>query len=451
MLQPDKFVPEEVFSVLGSGLDRRTFLRATAAIAAATPMMTAIAPDHAQGAPNRGAGDRSDLSVLQPHTGKIRGTYIPSTVENVRWGRLPNSEAEPVAVVASRSVVTFDTVSHEGILEDQGRDPIAYFGDNGVPSDAVLQDAIAIASSDLVHDFDFDGPHIVTGPVFVRGAERGDVLAVDVLEIRPRVPYGVISSRHGKGALPGEMPPGPIPPNTTPPAERGNVSVFCSVAKRRGRLRGVLPEGGAGATFPLAPFPGIMGVAVDVQRGGITPEPDRNGETPDEIDSIPPTVAGGNLDIQDLAVGSRLYLPVFAPGALFFTGDPHLAQGHGEVALTALESSMRITFRLTLFKRGDPAIPGDPLAFDRPFAETPEFWIPVGLSDYMPGTPTPGDVNLAMRAAVREALDFLGEELGMDRAVAYAYLSAATDFVVSQFVDRSTGVHGLIRKADFGR
>ncbi len=125
MLQPAKPVPEEGFSALRSSLDRRTFLRATAAIAAATPMMGAMAPDRAQGAPNRGAADRSDRSVLQPHTGKIRGTYIPSTVDNVRWGRLPNSESEPVAAVRSGSVVTFDTVSHEGILEDQGRDPIA--------------------------------------------------------------------------------------------------------------------------------------------------------------------------------------------------------------------------------------------------------------------------------------------------------------------------------------
>jgi hypothetical protein len=134
--------------------------------------------------------------------------YVPSTLSTIKWGYLPNASDTPVLTVPSGATVVFDTVSHEGILEDQGRNPVQYFGSHGVPSRMVLTDAIAITQSNLPHDFAKDGPHIVTGPVAIQGAEPGDVLKIDILAVTPRVPYGVISNRHGKGALPGEFPEG---------------------------------------------------------------------------------------------------------------------------------------------------------------------------------------------------------------------------------------------------
>ena len=101
---------------------------------------------------------------------------------------------------------------------------------------------------------------------------------------------------------------------------------------------------------------------------------------------------------------------------------------------------MRATFRFTLLKKGDPRIPSSSGTLVRPFGETRDYWIAIGLHP---------DLNEAMKDAVRESLRFLNEVLGMDRAVAYAYMSAATDFNVSQVVDRTKGIHGLIRKADF--
>ncbi|MGH3388152.1 MAG: acetamidase/formamidase family protein, partial [Actinomadura sp.] len=133
--------------------------------------------------------------------------------------------------------------------------------------------------------------------------------------------------------------------------------------------------------------------------------------------------------------------------ALFFAGDPHFVQGDGEVALTALEGSLRGTFRLTAVRPGGRA---PDVAFTYPFAETSDHWIPVGLSD--PDGPVGGQqrsLDDAMKTAVRNAIAFLYQELGMSKAVAYAYLSAAADFEVSQVVDRTTGIHALIRKADF--
>ena len=151
-------------------------------------------------------------------------------------------------------------------------------------------------------------------------------------------------------------------------------------------------------------------------------------------------MAGGNLDIRDLTVGSTLYLPVFVPGAKFFAGDPHYVQGDGEVALTALEAPLRGTFRLTLLKAGSTAIPGGRGRLEVPFGENAEFWLAVGLN---------ADLDEAMKQAVRESIQFLDGELGMPRAVAYAYLSAATDYVVSQVVDRTKGVHARIAKEHF--
>ena len=123
-------------------------------------------------------------------------------------------------------------------------------------------------------------------------------------------------------------------------------------------------------------------------------------------------------------------------------GDPHYRQGDGEVALTAWEAPLRGTFRLTLLKQGSKAIPGNRGSLRLPFAENAEYWIPIGLDP---------DLDEAMKQAVREAIAFLSGELGMSRAVAYAYMSAATDYVVSQVVDRTKGVHARIRKADFVR
>jgi acetamidase/formamidase len=352
-------------------------------------------------------------SILQPHEGPIGADhYLPSALANVSWGWLPTVTTPAVLTMRSGETVTIDTVSHEGILEDQGRDPFAFFGRHGVERAHVLRDAAALAAEHPARDA-ASGPHVVTGPIRVEGAEPGDVLKVDFVQLVPRVGYGVISSRHGRGALPGELPAAP-----------GPVSLFCAVEPTGGALVGRLAGGGGRALrFPLAPFLGMVGV---------TPA------GPERLHSVPPGPFGGNLDVRDLVVGTSLYLPVQVPGAGFFAGDPHYAQGHGEVALTALEAPLRATLRASLL----PAAQSRALlgALDRPFAETPEHWIVLGLHR---------DLDEAFRAATREALRALREMRDVPPEIAYAYLSAAADFVVTQVVDQVKGVHCLIRKADF--
>lgn len=125
----------------------------------------------------------------QLSSGEYKGNYyVPSTLDTITWGYLPNRDASPVMSVASGSVVTFDTVSHEGLLEDQGRDAAKYFKSKGVKDDFILDEAKTITKSKLKHDFDKDGPHIVTGPIEIKGAQPGDILKVEVINVEPRVP-----------------------------------------------------------------------------------------------------------------------------------------------------------------------------------------------------------------------------------------------------------------------
>jgi len=369
------------------------------------------------------------MLLLQPDDGAIPAQhYLRSTPETVSWGYLPNAVARPVLTVNPGDAVTVDTLSHEGVLEDQGRNPTAYFGGHGVKPDGVLVDAVDLAASGVEHDFDVDGPHVVTGPIAVRGARPGDILKVEVLDLALRTPYGVISNRHGLGALPGEFPEGPArtaDASVDRHEEYGSVMLFTTVEQRGGTLMGVLPYGdGRVVRFPLAPFMGVMGVAP---------------ATTEKVHSVPPGPHGGNIDVNLLNVGASLYLPVQVDEALFHVGDPHYAQGDGEVALTAMEASLRGTFRFTVL-RGPAATKAVGL-LDHPFVETDEAWVPVGLDR---------DLNEAMCKAVRAAIAFLHETQGMPRAVALAYLSAAADFEISQVVDSVKGVHCVIRKRDFG-
>lgn len=363
-----------------------------------------------------GFTDSMSTTILQPGMGPRPGDhYLPATPATVMWGRLPCRTDAAVLTIAPGDTVTIDTVSHEGILEDQGKDPLAFFGAHGVEPASVLEDAVKIAAA-LARDPAADGPHVVTGPIYVAGAAPGDLLKITVERLDPRVPYGVISNRHGKGALPGELPRG-----------SANVSVFAPVEVRDTGLVGVLPlvEGGDRVVeFPLAPFLGTMGVAVD---------------SDDRPHSVPPGEHGGNIDIKLLVEGAVLYLPVQVEGALAYVGDPHFAQGDGEVALTALEASLRATLRFDVVPRDEALAAFGELA--GPLVHTDEYLVPTGLDP---------DLGEAMRKAVRAALALLQARYGMAEHLAYAYLSAATDFDISQVVDIVCGVHARIREADFG-
>ena len=170
-------------------------------------------------------------------------------------------------------------------------------------------------------------------------------------------------------------------------------------------------------------FLGIMGVAVP---GTQRPH------------SVPPGAHGGNIDLNLLTAGSALYLPVQVEGALAYLGDPHFAQGDGEVALTAMEASLRSRLRLDVIAREEAVAQFGEIA--GPLAETAEHLVPTGMDE---------DLDRAVQDCVRHAIALLQARWGLDPEHAYAYLSAATDFDISQVVDVVKGVHARIRTADF--
>jgi acetamidase/formamidase len=352
-----------------------------------------IVPPTAAGGRVSAAGLRraADAGLVESSGGGRH--YVRSGPETVHWGYLSGA-AEPVLRVAPGDTVTIDTVSHEGLLADEG-DPESFFARFGIPKEQVLADAVAVYTKVQHSGL---GPHVVTGPIAVAGAEPGDVLAVTVLEAEPRVPYGVNSMRTGRGALPDTF--------------TLNRSVVIPFDMER-RVARFAPR----IEVPLAPFFGIMATGPARSLG--------------RQHSGPPGAFGGNIDLKDLTVGSTLYLPVHVPEALFMVGDGHAAQGDGEVDLTAIETSLTGTFRLDLIK-------GRPLAWPR--AETPTHWITLGLHE---------NLEEAMRMAVRETVKFLAEEKGLTPEDAYALASIAIDFEVTQVVDGVKGIHALIPKAIF--
>ena len=230
---------------------------------------------------------------------------------------------------------------------------------------------------------------MITGPIHVAGAEPGDVLEIEILSIETRVPWGVNSTSARGGVFstsyPGYAEGDPaldIPPGTRHVIRTGEVD---------GREVAFFSDD---IQVPLAPFMGILAVAPDpvVGQPGVT--------VPGVQGSRPPGPFGGNLDVKDLKAGTTVYLPVFHPGALFYVGDPHGAQGDGEVSGTAIEQSLTGTFRLRVHK--DRSITG-------PRAENDEHYVLMGIDL---------DLDRAARHAVWEVVNFLVEEKGLSPAKA---------------------------------
>ena len=188
---PEQFSRNAV-ELLTRGLGRRRFIQSVVAVGAGVGVAGAAAAcSDASAGPTVSSPAlpyAGGIPILQPGQGDRSGDiYLGSLPDEVLWGYVPNVHTSPVVRLRSGQTITIDTVSHEGILEDQGRNPIDYFGTKGVAAGDVLQDAAAIAAEydRTPRDFGKDGPHVVTGPVFVEGAEPGDVLKIETLEIIP--------------------------------------------------------------------------------------------------------------------------------------------------------------------------------------------------------------------------------------------------------------------------
>lgn len=311
---------------------------------------------------------------------------LKATPQTLAWGYYW-SEAKPVLTVHSGDIVEIETVSGNPDRLQQ----------SGVPADQI-QPALRALYKEVPKEQRGPGGHLLTGPVAIEGAEPGDVLEVRILEIRMDVPYAYNSYRKGAGFLPDEF-------------EGGNTRII--KLDRERRIGFFAP----GIELPLKPFFGSMGIAPPESAG--------------KVNSAPPGVHAGNLDNKELVAGTKLFIPVHAHGALFEVGDGHAGMGNGEVDITAMETSLTGKFQFLVHKDQH---------LNWPRAETPTHWITMGLDP---------DLTAATKIAVHETLDFLVSEKKLTREEAYMLASVAVDFEITQLVDGTKGVHGMIPKSIF--
>ena len=324
------------------------------------------------------------LLLLLPAFALAEHHVLKATPETVVVGYY-DATTKPVLRIRSGDTVEIETVGVPGPdhWEQNGLDP------------SEVQPAVrAIAKA---HPGPHPGPHPLTGPIYIEGAQPGDVLQVDIVSIEMDTPYS-FNGMYEHGVLADQFPVGTA------------KIIRLDLERRRA-------EFAPGVRVPLRPFFGSMGLA--------PPPPDGR------VSSTPPGVFAGNLDNKELVAGTTLYIPVHAPGGLFQAGDGHGAQGDGEVDQTGLEKSLTGVFQFRVRKD---------MKLDLPRAETPTHWITMGFHT---------DLDEALKIATDDAVDLLAELGRMSRGDAYMLASVAVDLRVTQVVDVSKGVHAMIPKAIF--
>jgi len=327
--------------------------------------------------PQVGPPDPNLRSVLLPNGKKLY--VLPATLETTQWGWFDNAQA-PVLRVNSGDTVAIETMMHSHNLV--------------VPGTTIEQ------IKKLRTDFPGRGPHTLTGPIYIDGAQPGDVLKVTINKIVPRAYAANFNVPGMFGEFPKEYPDGQV------------KYLYLDWDKK---VTEFLP----GVQIPLRPMPGITAVA---------------RKEPGRYSSVPPGEFAGNLDIRDFTEGTSLYVPVFVPGALLWTGDSHAAQGNGEVNLTAIETAYR-EMNVTI-----EVIKGKPLDFPR--IETKTSWISMGFDQ---------DLNKAWDQAKAQTAKLISELRNVPADQAAKLMTTTSDCRVSQVVNIKKGIHCLNPKTAGGR
>ncbi len=324
------------------------------------------------------------LSVSAQKKGTAADPFILNpTTTTVVWGNYW-SEMPPALRIQSGDHVTIRTVLTSTPERLQGA---------GVPADQVEKELVDVQA---VRDRG-PGGHVLTGPVYIEGAEPGDMLEIKILAIDLPIAYGY-NAIGLSGFLSDEI------------FDRKMKIIKLD----REKMLGSFAEG---IEIPLHPFFGSMGVAPPKEVG--------------KWNSAPPWIHGGNLDNKELVAGSSLFLPVHVKGALFEIGDGHAAQGNGEVDITAIETSLIGKLQFIVHK-------GKTIQWPR--GETATHFISMGCDR---------DLNAATHIAVREMIRFLMDEKKLSQADAYMLCSVAGDVNITQLVDGNVGVHVMMPKNVF--
>jgi acetamidase/formamidase len=408
--------------------------------------------------------------------------YISALADTVHWGYFSKS-LKPQVEIESGDFVTIETLTHHAgddyermIKGDPGAESV-YFWDKqrkGVnrrgagPVDASLFGRGAGEGL---------GVHICTGPVYVKGAEEGDVLEVRIIDVVPRACANPLYQGRSFGSNAAAWWGFHFKDLITEPKDREVITIYeidASADKNWAQavynFQWVPQTDPFGVTHKIIDYPGVVvdhgkvkenhGILKDV-RIPIRPHFGVAGLAPKEaeiVDSIPPSYTGGNIDNWRIGKGATMYYPVSVPGALFSVGDPHAAQGDSELCGTAIECSLTGTFQFILHKKDKLA--GTSLeTLNYPLLETRDEWVLHGFSfaNYLEelGTKAQSDiyskssVDLALRDAFRKTRRFLMETRSLTEDEAISLMSVAVDFSVTQVVDGNWGVHAVVKKALF--
>lgn len=408
--------------------------------------------------------------------------HLPVSRETVHWGYLGRS-IPPVLRVRSGAIITVETLTqhayddHERMIQgDPGAESVFRWSPDykAVDRRGAGPMNASIFGRGAGEGF---GVHICTGPIFVHGAEPGDVLEVQILDLKPRPCANPAYEGQAFGSNAASAWGFHHDDLLDEPRTREVVTIYrtdaageSGYAEALYSFRWVPQTDPFGVVHETIDYPGIpvdhskltrrrevlQGVRVPVRPhfGFIAVAP---RET-DIVDSVPPGYFGGNVDNWRAGKGSSIYLPVTVPGALLSLGDPHLAQGDGEISGTALECSLTGEIRLVLHKRGETEkvfLNG----LNAPLIETERSWLLHGFSytNYLRelGRNAQSEVfkrsslSRALRSAMRAARKFLMEHYGLDEDEAISLMSVAVDFGVTQVADGNWGVHAKVNKAMF--
>ena len=332
---------------------------------------------------------------------------LPATVKTCHWGYFDAAMA-PALRIKSGDFVRAEAITHHA----------------GDAPELLMDDAINALFSGIPESDRNPGVHLMTGPIYVDGAKKGDVLEVRYLHMTPRVRYGSNLAANW-GHLYKEF------------GETERVTIY-EIDESGQNARALfaydvkekyLTPGRITHEKDCCRQPALKGIRVPVRPhlGTAGVAPDAKGR----VSTIPPGRHGGNIDNWRIGAGATMYYPVDVDGALFSIGDPHISQGDGEISGTAIEASLDVMFQVTLRKD---------FSIASPLLETPQHWICHGFDE---------DLDVAMRSASLEMLSLLTEHKNLARNDAYSLMSVAADFSVTQVVDGRQGVHARIPRHIF--